>query len=153
MLPRSSSPPTSSTLRVRLTALAIAAASLVARTTAAQGVADASITGVTYRSTGDAIVPVRAQIAIVNRATGARLGLRTDADGRFSAEHLSPGGPYRIEARADGRRDTRDGITLSLGQRLSLELVLVSDTARLAKVVVRAQSPALSASHVAARIP
>jgi hypothetical protein len=150
MLPRSSSPPTSSTLRVRLTALAIAAASLVARTTAAQGVADASIAGVTYTWTGDAIAPIRAQIVIVNRATGATLDLRTDADGRFAAEHLSPGGPYRVDARADGRRDTRDGITLILGQRLSLELVLVPDTARLAEVVVRAQSPGLSASHVGA---
>ncbi|HSU93317.1 MAG TPA: carboxypeptidase regulatory-like domain-containing protein, partial [Gemmatimonadaceae bacterium] len=134
----------------RLARLAIAAASLVACTASAQGVADASIVGISYTRAGDTLVPIPAQIVIVNRATGARLNLRTDPNGRFSAEHLSPGGPYRVEARAGGRRETRDGITLSLGQRLSLRLVLAPDTARLEEVVVRAQSPALSPSHMGA---
>jgi hypothetical protein len=137
-------------MHFHLARLAIAAASLVACTVQAQGVADASIVGVTYKGAGDGIVPTRAQIVIVNRATGARLDLQSDANGRFSAEHLSPGGPYRVEGRADGRRAARDGITLSLGQRLSLQLVLAPDTAMLAEVVVRAQSPALSPSHMGA---
>ena len=137
-------------MHFRRSRLAIAAASLVACTAAAQGVTDAAIAGITYTRSGDTTVPVRAQIAIVNRATGARLDLESDANGRFSAEHLLPGGPYRVDASAEGRRATRDGITLSLGQRLSLQLVLAPDTARLAEVVVRAQSPALSASRTGA---
>ncbi|HEY2898420.1 MAG TPA: carboxypeptidase-like regulatory domain-containing protein, partial [Gemmatimonadaceae bacterium] len=101
----------------RFARLAMAAATLVACAAHAQGVTDASIVGVTYTRTGDAIAPTPSQIVIVNRATGARLDLRTDANGRFSAEHLTPGGPYRVEARTDGLRGTTDGITLSLGQR------------------------------------
>ncbi len=137
-------------MHFRLAGLTIVAASLFACTAAAQGLTDASIVGVTGTRAGHAIVPTRARIVIVNRATGARLDLRTDANGRFSAEHLSPGGPYRVEAHAEGLGGTRDGITLSLGQRLSLQLVLTPDTARLAEVVVRAQSSVLSPSRMGA---
>ena len=99
--------------------------------------------------TGDAITYayVPARIQIVNRTTGARLELRSDANGRFAAEHLSPGGPYRVEASARGLRSTRDGIELSLGQRLSLELRLSADTTRLAEIVVHGRSSVLSPSH------
>jgi hypothetical protein len=137
-------------MHIRLAQFAIVAAPLFACSAAAQGVADAAIAGVTYTWTGDTIAPTRAQIVIANRATGATLAIRTDANGRFSAEHLSPGGPYRVDARAEGLRDTRDGITLSLGQRLALRLVMVPDTARLAAVVVKAQSSTLSSSRMGA---
>jgi hypothetical protein len=138
------------TMHRRLARHAVLLASFVASHAAAQGVTGAAIDGVTYHPFHDAIVPMAAQIIIVNRATGARLDLRSDASGRFSAEHLSPGGPYRVEARAEGRQSVRDGIILTLGQRLSLQLVLESDTTHLAQVVVTAQNPVLSPSHIGA---
>ena len=127
--------------------LVAALASLSAATATAQGVADAAIEGTTRRSDSAAVA---AQIVILNRATGARLELRSDALGRFEAEHLTPGGPYRVEAHAAGLSAARDGVMLALGQRLSLALVLSADTARLAEVVVKAQSPVLAQSHMGA---
>ena len=114
----------------------------------AQGVTDAAIEG-TAR-TADSAALAAAQIVILNRATGARFELRSDAAGRFQAEHLAPGGPYRVEAHAAGLAAARDGIMLALGQRLALALVLSADTARLAEVVVKAQSPVLAQSHMGA---
>lgn len=118
-------------------------------TAAAQGVTDAAIEGTT-RVADSAGTPVAAQVLIVNRRTGAQLLLRSDASGRYTAEHLSPGGPYRVEARATGISAARDGIVLALGQRYSLSLVLTPDTAKLAEVVVKAQSPVLAQSHMGA---
>lgn len=117
--------------------------------TAAQGVTDAAIEG-TARTIDSAGPPIAAQILIVNRRTGAQLELRSDAGGRFSAEHLSPGDPYRVEAHAPGLSAARDSIMLILGQRYSLALVLSSDTVKLAEVVVKAQSPVLAQSHMGA---
>ena len=127
--------------------LAAALASILASAAAAQGVTDAAIEGTT-RTSDSSRAPVAAQVVILNRATGARLELRSDAAGRFEVEHLTPGGPYRVEAHATGLSATRDGIMLALGQRLSLALVLSADTTRLADVVVKAQSPVLAQSHV-----
>ncbi|MDQ2931550.1 MAG: carboxypeptidase regulatory-like domain-containing protein, partial [Gemmatimonadota bacterium] len=122
---------------------------LAASTAAAQGVTDAAIEGTT-RATDSAGAPLAAQVLIINRRTGAQLELRSDAGGRFVAEHLSPGGPYRVEARATGVSAARDGITLVLGQRYSLTLVLSPDTSKLAEVVVKAQNPVLAQSHMGA---
>lgn len=130
--------------RTLLFAAALASTSAAA---AAQGVTDAAIEGTT-RSSDSAGAPVPAQIVILNRATGSRLELHSDAGGRFEAEHLTPGGPYRVEAKATGLSATRDGIMLALGQRLSIPLVLRADTVRFAEIVVKAQSPVLAPSHM-----
>ncbi|HXT49105.1 MAG TPA: carboxypeptidase-like regulatory domain-containing protein, partial [Gemmatimonadaceae bacterium] len=77
---------------------------------------DAAIEGIarTADSTG---APVPAQITIINSSTGAQLLLRADVAGRFAAEHLAPGGPYRVEAHAPGISAAQGGIRLALGQR------------------------------------
>ncbi len=140
MLPRS----------IRLAIIPAALLGVLATSTAgAQGVTDAAIEGTT-RATDSAGAPVSAQLLIINRRTGAQLELRSDAGGRFAAEHLSPGGPYRVEARATGVSAARDGIMLVLGQRYSLSLVLSPDTAKLAEVVVKAPSSVLAQSHMGA---
>src|SRR5674476_786984 len=138
MLPTPSSPLVPVLSRSLLLAAALASFSAV--TAAAQGVTDAAIEGTT-RDSDSAGAPVAAQIVILNRATGARLELRSDAAGRFEAEHLTPGGPYRVEAHAAGLGAKRDGIMLALGQRLTLTLALAlhADAARLAEVVVRGE--------------
>ena len=119
----------------------------------AQGVTDAAIQGrarmasVAREPSDSAGVP--AEITVLNRSTGARQQVRADGAGRFAFEHLTPGGPYRIEAHFDVLSAVQDNIMLSLGQRLSVVLVLAaSDTAKLAPVVVRASSPVLAPSHM-----
>ena len=115
----------------------------------AQGVTDAAIEGVAT-SADSAGAPVPAQITITNGATGARLLLRADVAGRFAAEHLAPGGPYRVEAHAPGLSAVRDGIMLALGQRARVLLALRADTTRLAEVRVTAQNPLLAQSRTGA---
>ena len=138
----------SRTLRL-VTAAAALLGIFAASTVHAQGVTDAAIEGATC-ATDSAGAPVAAQVLIVNSRTGAQLELRSDAGGRFVAEHLSPGGPYRVEARAAGLSAARDGIMLVLGQRYSLTLVLSPDTAKLTWVVGEAQSPVLAQSAMGA---
>jgi hypothetical protein len=135
---------------MRLSAIALVAAlALFATSARAQGVTDAAIEGIarTADSTG---APVPAQITITNSSTGARLLLRADAAGRFAAEHLAPGGPYRVEAHAAGISAAQDGIRLALGQRYRVQLALRADTARLAEVRVTAESPLLARSRMGA---
>jgi Carboxypeptidase regulatory-like domain len=125
----------------------VAALTLTPERAGAQGVTDAALEGTT-RAGDSAGAAVPAQVTIVNRTTGARLELRSDARGRFAAEHLRPGGPYRIEARAPGLSAARDGVMLALGQRFAISLMLLPDTARLNAVVVKAQDPLLASSHM-----
>ena len=135
---------------MRTTASALVAAlALCSFAAHAQGVTDAAIEGVAKSADStDATIP--AQITITNGSTGARLLLRADAGGRFAAEHLAPGGPYRVEAHAPGLSAARDGITLALGQRYRVSLVLRADTTRMAEVRVTAQSPLLASSRMGA---
>ena len=63
------------------------------------------------RARATARMPVAARVLIVKPKPGAHLELRSDASGRFAAEHLVPGGPYRVEARAPGISAARDGIS------------------------------------------
>jgi hypothetical protein len=132
---------------LRTSLVVIAASLLLCPPAFAQGVTDAAIAGIAHTADSSAAPPLPAQVTILNRATGARLVLRTDAHGRFAAEHLAPGGPYRIEARAPGLIAVRDGITLALGERYRVSLLLAADTARLAEVRVVAESPLLARSR------
>src|SRR4051812_25717254 len=83
---------------------------------AAQGVTGAAIQG-TITGADSAIVQ-DASVSVTNTATGERWRTATNANGRFFVEHLSLGGPYRIEVHAIGFAPaSQDGIFLSLGER------------------------------------
>jgi hypothetical protein len=55
-------------------------------------------------------------VSAVNTSTGTRYGAQTNADGRYSIQNVSPGGPYTITATFIGyKKDERTDVTLTLG--------------------------------------
>ena len=83
----------------------------------AQGVTGAAMQGTITGA--DSAVVQDANVLITNTATGERWRTATNAKGRFFVEHLSVGGPYRVEVHAIGFAPaSQDGILLSLGERL-----------------------------------
>jgi hypothetical protein len=97
----------------------------------AQG--DASIQGVVSDSSGGAIPSVA--IRIKNLETGAERNQITDEAGRYEAASL-PVGRYQVRAEKPGfRSEEKAGISLVLGQRESVDLVLqVGDVQETVKV-------------------
>src|SRR6266849_10600754 len=86
----------------------------------AQG--DASIQGTVSDSSGGAVPGVA--IRIKNLETGAERNLVTDEAGRFDAASL-PVGRYEVRAKKSGfRSEVKTGISVVVGQRDTVELVL-----------------------------
>ena len=103
----------------------------------AQGVTGAAIQG-TVGDSGAAAVQ-EAAVLVTNTSTGERWQTTSRANGRFFIEHLSVGGPYRIEVHAVGfGPGQQDGIFLSLGQRYSAGFILHHAAVELAEVTVQA---------------
>jgi hypothetical protein len=102
------------TIRV-LALLALASASAFPQTTA-------QINGAVSDSSGGRIAG--AEVSVTNTATGARRETETAAEGHFSVP-LLPSGSYRVTVRKDGFKPlTRQGITLTTGQSLELNITL-----------------------------
>jgi outer membrane receptor protein involved in Fe transport len=122
----------------RALALVVPAAALASTVLSAQGVTTAGIKGV-VTGADSAGIP-NASVTVTNAATGERWETITGTRGRYALEYLSVGGPYSIEARAIGFTPTgTGGITLSLGERHRVDLVLSSAVAQLAEVTVTAE--------------
>ena len=122
----------------RALALVVPAAALASTVLSAQGVTTAGIKGV-VTGADSAGIP-NASVTVNNAATGERWETITGARGRYALEYLSVGGPYSIEARAIGFTPAgTGGITLSLGERHRVDLVLSSAVAQLAEVTVTAE--------------
>jgi hypothetical protein len=125
------------TTRARLAASAAAGLGilLTAATAAAQGVTGAAVHG---QVTGPADAPiVEATVLVTNGSNGARWETRTGPQGRFYLEHLSVGGPYRVEVHAVGFAPAeRGGIVLGLGQRLTADFALSRLAYELPEVIV-----------------
>lgn len=103
----------------------------------AQGVAGAAIEGRVLEARGAAIA--EAEVLAVSASNGERWRTRTSEAGRYTLEHLSVGGPYRIEVRAIGFAPVRrDGVVLFLGQRLRLDFSLRPGITVLEPITVRA---------------
>ena len=83
---------------------------------------DASLSGHVADVSGAAIPSVTVKVR--NLETGAERDLLTDEDGRFTASSL-PVGEYSVVAIKEGfRTETRTGITLAVGQRGEVDLIL-----------------------------
>jgi hypothetical protein len=123
----------------------------VTRTAAAQGVTTAAVTG-HITDEGGAAVSI-ADVTLTNRSTGERHASRTRADGVYSFENASVGGPYVLEVRAVGfEPKTSDPFTLSLGQRFILDLGLTRAAIQVAGIGVTAESnPITSVSRTGAQ--
>src|SRR5262249_10247128 len=82
----------------------------------------ALVSGRIVDSSGAALT--NAAISIVNVATQTRASTSSGSDGNFALQQLMPG-TYELTVEAPGfRRYTRKGITLAVGDRVSLEVQL-----------------------------
>ncbi len=113
----------------------------------AQGAIGAAVQGTVAEGSGRPVED--ATVLVTNVATGERWRTLTHGDGRFFLEHLSVGGPYRVEVRAIGfEPSAQNGVFLSLGQRVTSNFGLTSAAFQLAEVTVRAEAdPRLNAGR------
>jgi hypothetical protein len=108
------------------------------RTAHAQGVTTGAIEGIV---TGADSALEAAEVQVINLATGERWRAATSHAGRYAFEHLSPGGPYRVEVRAIGFAPaSRATVSLGLGARVRVDVDLASRVQVLEPVVVSAQA-------------
>ena len=119
--------------------LASAAAILGAATgVSAQGVASAGIAGIVRDSDSSAIDG--AVLRVTNTSTGYAVTLSARR-GRFLVEGLEPGGPYSVAVRRIGFAPRRiDGIVLSLGEMVELELTMRRSAVEIAPTRIVGQS-------------
>ena len=105
---------------------------LAARPLAAQ-VTTGTIAGTV---TGDQGQPLEdAQIQVVNPATGLTRGVRSTAAGRYSVPGLEVGRGYNVTIRRIGySAQTREGVTVSLGQSTRVDFALASQATVLGEV-------------------
>jgi hypothetical protein len=110
---------------------------LIAAPIRAQGVTGAAIQG---QVLGPDSTPVAEAVVLAsNTSNGERWRTGTTVGGRYQFEHLSVGGPYRIEVQAIGFEPVRrDGVFLSLGQRLRADFTLHAGVALLQPITVQA---------------
>jgi hypothetical protein len=105
-------------------------------TSVAQGVTSAAIEGTV---TGADSALEAADVLVTNRATGERWRATTSRAGRYTFEHLAPGGPYQVEVRAIGFAPaTRTNLSLGLNTRTRVDVALVARVHVLAPVEVSA---------------
>jgi len=119
--------------------LALPAFAFLPRLLSAQGVTTAAIQGSVVGDDRSAIAG--ASVRVRNVSDGRRWEVTTRSNGRYALEDVSIGGPYRIEVRALGfAPEARDGIVLTLGQRVIADFVLQPAQVQLAPVTVTASA-------------
>jgi len=113
---------------------------LIARgTLAAQGVTTASIAGIVRDEHGQPI-PF-ADIEVMHRATGFITRIRSREDGRYTASGLNVGGPYTISVRRLGYEPAaRDGIYVTIGQMVRIDVALAQRAVTMEAVTTRADA-------------
>ncbi len=91
----------------------------------AQGVTGSAVTG-TVKDEGEK--PLEGvSVQLRNTATGETFKAATGPTGQYFIDNVPPGGPYSLTATLAGYQTTvEEGIQLTLGQRLTLDLVLRS---------------------------
>src|SRR5487761_215746 len=141
---------TRSRLRINLASLAITSMVLLTLTVPAEvsaQVVGATLSG-TVTDTSGAVLP-RAQISIMNVATGVVTTTATDSSGLYIAPNLLPGN-YQLTASAKGFASAvRSGITLTVGQELVLNVTLkVGGVTQTITVTGAAQAVQLNSSTI-----
>lgn len=103
----------------------------------AQGVTSAAVQGTILGA--DSVPVPEAIVLATNTSNGERWQTVTQANGRFFLEHVSVGGPYRIDVRAVGFEPAQaTGVFLSLGERFTADLRLHSAAYQLEEVTTHA---------------
>jgi hypothetical protein len=119
----------------------------VSASATAQGVTGAAIHG---RVVAPDSAPVaEAVLLVTNTSNGERWRTTVTNGGDYQVDHLSLGGPYRIEARAIGfQPERREGVFLSLGQRRRVDFALLPSVAVLEPItVLAADDPLINAGR------
>jgi hypothetical protein len=121
-------------------------AAIGAGSAAAQGVTTAALYGVIRGPDSTGIAD--AVVTLTNSADGGRWRTTTRADGRYTFEYASVGGPYRIEARAIGFVPAEQtGLTLLLGERHRTDLTLAAAVTQLAELTVQVPDDRLNGNR------
>lgn len=101
----------------------------------AQGVTTAAVSGRVTGPEGAGVPNV--QVTVTNTATGFTRTVLTNEDGNYVVPGLQVGGPYTVEASGIGfATQTREGLTLTLGQNLSLPFQLAVQAVVLEGIMV-----------------
>ena len=103
------------------TALAVAVAVVAAAPALAQNTT-AALSGQVTGADGKPLAG--ATVSIVHVPSGSTNTLTTDAEGRYSARGLRPGGPYTVTVTKGGLVDKREDVTLTLAETASLDAQL-----------------------------
>ena len=139
-------------LRPALLALATALFTTALLTTASLAGAQATegyVSGIIRLADGAPVVD--ANVTARNDATGFQEVRRSDARGRFVFAQLPIGGPYAITVRKLGLgAERRTGITLNLGDRVTLDFTLKAAAQQLAAVDVRGDREAKRTERIGA---
>ncbi|AWM34894.1 hypothetical protein DDQ68_20210 [Hymenobacter nivis] len=115
-----------------------------------QGATTASINGAVTDSKGESLPG--ATIIAVHTPTNTQYVAPTNSDGRYNIQNMRVGGPYTVRVSFVGYRDvTRDGIVLTLGQNLRLDIKLDDATTSLNEVtVVGRRDPVINSGRTGA---
>jgi hypothetical protein len=90
-----------------------------------------------------------ASVSAAHLPTGTKYSTTTRKDGLYNLPNLRIGGPYTLTVTFVGyKTDTRDSITLILGQEYNADFTLAADEQQLAEVVVSSrQDKVFNTSH------
>ena len=126
-------------------ALVAVASGLPAAGSVAAAAAQVTTAAAAGRVVDDAGQPVPgASVRLERDETGTFSTAVTGADGRFRIENLRPGGPYTISVSRIGYETvSRSGLTLEIGQRLTLEIVTATEAIALPELTVRVEGDLL----------
>jgi hypothetical protein len=118
------------------------ALALAVRPLPAQGVTGGAVQGTVSDSAGTAIED--ATVVATNVATGERWQVATRSQGRYAVEHLTVGGPYRVEVRALGFAPAeRHDVVLSQGRRVWIDFALTPSAVTLEELSVTGRATEL----------
>ena len=130
------------TRRIRAGLLVLGLLSGIAGPAAAQGVTGAAVQGLVRQPDGREVEGARVELK--NTQSGLTYTAATGANGRYFIDNVQPGSGYTATVTAIGfQPTTRPGIVLALGQRLTLDVGLVTDVVLLEEVQVTATADPL----------
>ncbi|RZK25272.1 MAG: carboxypeptidase regulatory-like domain-containing protein, partial [Hymenobacter sp.] len=115
-----------------------------------QGATTASMSGAIADGKGESLPG--ATILAIHTPTGTQYGAGTNAEGRYNIQNLRVGGPYTIKVSFVGYQDfTREGVFLTLGQTLRVDVKMSEASTVLDAVVVTGRpDPVINAGRTGA---
>ncbi len=115
-----------------------------------QGATTASMNGAVTDGKGESLPG--ATVLAIHTPTGTQYGAGTNGEGRYDIQNLRVGGPYTIKVSFVGYQDfTKEGVFLSLGQTLRVDVKLSESSTALGDVVVTGRpDPVINAGRTGA---